>query len=252
MKKILCMALTLVLALSLMTVPVLAADSGSATISVTASKSTLAVGDTVTYTISITGGAGLTGMSFDLGLTGLSLDKYDFLCLGEDMFRKDFSIGDETATLVKLTGSGNAYTFYATGTKNITGVVGDSWDILTLTCKATEAVADAAKALTLSNTSLYTSKPTSTGSAQEIDVSSTVTYGAEGVQTLLGDVDGDGMVTGIDALYILRYEVGMVSGNEINVGVGDVDGDGMVTGIDALYILRYEVGMITSFPAETN
>jgi hypothetical protein len=236
MKKILCMALTLVLALSLMTVPVLAADSGSATISVTASKSTLAVGDTVTYTISITGGAGLTGMSFDLGLTGLSLDKYDFLCLGEDKFQENFSIGDETATLVKLTGSGNAYTFYATGTKNITGVVGDSWDILTLTCKATEAVADAAKALTLSNTSLYTSKPTSTGSAQEIDVSSTVTYGVKEVQTLLGDLNGNGMIDLGDLVLIRRYLLKLDT--DIDSTVGDLNGDGQVNLGDLVMVRR--------------
>jgi hypothetical protein len=239
MKKILCMALTLVLALSLMTVPVLAADSGSATISVTASKSTLAVGDTVTYTISITGGAGLTGMSFDLGLTGLSLDKYDFLCLGEDMFRKDFSIGDETATLVKLTGSGNAYTFYATGTDTTDGVTENSWDILTLTCEATEAVADAAKALELSNASLYKTDAYTNDAgelaAREVDVA--VTLPASHVP---GDVNSDGKVNAMDLIRLKKYLAGANVSIESNYG--DVNGDGKVNAMDLIRLKKYLAG----------
>ena len=63
-------------------------------------------------------------------------------------------------------------------------------------------------------------------------------------QDILGDVDGDGEATIIDAAYIQRYEAGFnipISEEDIFLR-GDVDGDGEVTVIDATYIQRYDAG----------
>ena len=56
---------------------------------------------------------------------------------------------------------------------------------------------------------------------------------------LLGDVDGDGTVTIIDATYIQRQLASIPIPFEFNDTVADTDGDGSVTIIDATYIQRW-------------
>ena len=72
----------------------------------------------------------------------------------------------------------------------------------------------------------------------------TVTLDRSGI---LGDVNGDGFVTFVDAILIARYEAKLET--EINTGVADVDGDGHIGFVDAILVARYEAGLITTFPA---
>lgn len=55
-----------------------------------------------------------------------------------------------------------------------------------------------------------------------------------------GDADDDGIVTMMDAIVILQYDVGWQVA--INLSNADVDADGMVTMMDAILILQYDVG----------
>ena len=65
----------------------------------------------------------------------------------------------------------------------------------------------------------------------------------------LGDVDGDAAVTEEDAMQVLRYDVNLISGSELNLENADVNGDGAVDTEDALLIQQYAAGAITTFPA---
>ncbi len=65
---------------------------------------------------------------------------------------------------------------------------------------------------------------------------------------ILGDADGDGTVTIMDAMVIAQYDVGLV--DDINLAVSDVDGDGTVTIMDAMVIAQYDVGLLEKFPVE--
>ena len=56
---------------------------------------------------------------------------------------------------------------------------------------------------------------------------------------ILGDVDGDGTVTIIDATYIQRKLASIPIPFEMNDSIADTDGDGSVTIIDATYIQRW-------------
>ena len=60
-------------------------------------------------------------------------------------------------------------------------------------------------------------------------------------QLFLGDVDGDGEATVIDATYIQRYDTKMAIPVEeaVMLSCGDIDGDGDVTIVDATFIQRY-------------
>lgn len=67
---------------------------------------------------------------------------------------------------------------------------------------------------------------------------------------ILGDVDGDGEATVIDATYIQRYNVNMQIPitEETLKKCGDVDGDGEVSVIDATFIQRFEAKIPTPYP----
>lgn len=67
----------------------------------------------------------------------------------------------------------------------------------------------------------------------------------------IGDANGDGMVTALDALHILRYSVGIVDMDAQSVQAADVDGNGTANAKDALLILRKAVGLIDRFPVES-
>ena len=67
----------------------------------------------------------------------------------------------------------------------------------------------------------------------------------------LGDANGDGIVTALDASHVLRYSVGMADMDAQSVQAADVDGNGTANAIDAALILRKAVGLIDRFPAES-
>ena len=70
-----------------------------------------------------------------------------------------------------------------------------------------------------------------------------------GAAAVLGDADGDGVLSPEDARLTLRASVRLdVPG--ANAGQMDVDGDGRVTSEDARLILRRFVGLESAFPAE--
>jgi len=63
----------------------------------------------------------------------------------------------------------------------------------------------------------------------------------------IGDVDGDGLVTMLDAQMIANY--GNVPLTPAQLARADVNGDGVVTPSDAMFIAQYIEHMIDTFPA---
>lgn len=59
---------------------------------------------------------------------------------------------------------------------------------------------------------------------------------------IMGDVDGDGSITTVDSLLVLRKSVGLENFDDNQLKAADVDGDGLITSSDSLFILRYCVG----------
>ena len=67
---------------------------------------------------------------------------------------------------------------------------------------------------------------------------------------LLGDADGDGEVTILDATWIQRVLVGIDAPADFNEAAADVDGDGEMTILDVTYIQRYLVGVAVPYAIE--
>lgn len=66
-------------------------------------------------------------------------------------------------------------------------------------------------------------------------------------EALLGDVNGDGEITVVDATIIQKYIVGQTTLDDETFNVADVNKDGAVTVVDATLIQKFVVKMITEF-----
>ena len=77
-------------------------------------------------------------------------------------------------------------------------------------------------------------------------VADTVVIGEE-APSILGDVNDDGLVNSLDALIILKGDVGLDISSHCPMNCGDANGDGLVNSIDALLVLKYDVGLTISF-----
>jgi hypothetical protein len=60
---------------------------------------------------------------------------------------------------------------------------------------------------------------------------------------ILGDVNSDGVVDSEDALLMLRYSLGILGADALDLSVADVNGDGAYDSADALIILRWSLGI---------
>lgn len=63
-----------------------------------------------------------------------------------------------------------------------------------------------------------------------------------------GDVDGDGVLTAVDARLILRAASGLVYMSDISWKAADYDGDNMITAVDARIVLRFSAGLAADEP----
>ncbi len=65
-----------------------------------------------------------------------------------------------------------------------------------------------------------------------------------------GDANNDGNVSIDDAMLVAQYVIGLPINVEINTILADVDGDGMLTSIDAMLITQFDVELFEKFPVE--
>jgi len=63
----------------------------------------------------------------------------------------------------------------------------------------------------------------------------------------LGDVNDDGDVNSLDALYVLQFDADLIQ-TLPNQPSGDVNENGRVNSIDAALILQYEAGLLHQLP----
>ena len=65
--------------------------------------------------------------------------------------------------------------------------------------------------------------------------------GAE--EPIIGDVNGDGLITSSDAVLIIRHGMGLVSLSEELLPLADVNSDGTVNTADAVTVMRMSMGL---------
>ena len=62
---------------------------------------------------------------------------------------------------------------------------------------------------------------------------------------IIGDVNGDGSVTVLDATTLQKYISGLVSLSNEQLALADTSGDGSITVLDATAIQKYIAGLVT-------
>ncbi|MBQ4645566.1 MAG: dockerin type I repeat-containing protein [Clostridia bacterium] len=60
----------------------------------------------------------------------------------------------------------------------------------------------------------------------------------------VGDVNGDGKITAVDARIVLQYVAGNIKEDKLRTSCADVNGDGKITAVDARMILQYVAGLL--------
>jgi uncharacterized repeat protein (TIGR02543 family) len=81
-----------------------------------------------------------------------------------------------------------------------------------------------------------------------MDADKTVTAHFAQATSVLGGVNGDGVVNSTDALIILSCDVGIDTSQFCPMNCGDVNGDGLLNSTDALIIVSYDVGLAVPLP----
>lgn len=66
---------------------------------------------------------------------------------------------------------------------------------------------------------------------------------ASEVGRVMGDINGDGVLTALDSLLILRFSVNLEKFDDSQIAAGDVNRDGVINAGDSLVTLRISVGI---------
>ena len=91
---------------------------------------------------------------------------------------------------------------------------------------------------------------TDSNAANEISQADTVIPATGPVTGKLGDADGDGHIDAFDASQVVKFSVGSIGEDDLDITSLDVDGDGHVDAYDAALIQKFSVGAIDKFPIE--
>lgn len=87
----------------------------------------------------------------------------------------------------------------------------------------------------------------STGGSYTKVASFSVTDNWEEAPYTLGDVNQDGAINSVDALYVLQFNAGLIELNDTQKKAADVNGDESVNSVDALLILQKNAGYDVDF-----
>ena len=68
---------------------------------------------------------------------------------------------------------------------------------------------------------------------------------------MLGDLNGDGLVTAADAVILSRALAGLIELTPVQMLAADIDGDGDITSADVVILSRYLAGLIPTLGPET-
>lgn len=199
-----------VLMTSFFTISASAADVNYSVVGVSGEK-----GDTVTVTVKLSSAVELWG-----GIVSLSYNSSELEYVSS-------SKGDVVST-GSLNNNGSRVTFAGTYSKT-------SGTVFTVKFKILKSSGTSALTLTSSE------NIDSDGKTHSCAVSNgtvTISGGSNGKP---GDVNENGLVTSIDARYVLQYVVGDKELSDSQLAVADMNGDGNVTAIDARMILEMAV-----------
>lgn len=229
-----------ILLIAALTVPALAAET--TTFTVTPSKTRAAIGEQITFTVSVSGTSECNALGyipvFDTNCFKLveggevlmnantNFDNAEDYIEGNTVLVSDYDLttgGSAVCFTNALVPSGNVGTF-------VLEVISEEGTTSSVTVEAVAYYSDE-NGTTELTTALVPASMT---------LNSAAGAGA-------GDVDGDGWTDSLDAMLILQYDAALIDDGDLDVAAGDVNGDGWTDSLDAMLILQLDAGIIESF-----
>lgn len=239
MKKVLTIILSLILVMGMTLTAVAVEVTGCA---VTAESVTAAAGEQVSVPVKITSNQGFTNFAIaldydrdDLELVSIEPSELcgDLVSVNTEW---DFS-ADENAAQNEAFAEGNTYGYITCASSD--AVTGDG-ELFTATFNVSEDFSGTAEVTPVvsymrNNSAVY-------AVFEEVSVQASAgTVTLEG-DVLAGDVDGNGMVTSLDAALAFAASIDSSSLTETQKAAADVDGNGMITSLDAALIFSMSLG----------
>lgn len=96
----------------------------------------------------------------------------------------------------------------------------------------------------------YNGDSKETDSVNDLTMRHTVNVSSKGYGGILGDVNGDGTINGVDTNLLYRYVMGYINEADMTSQqkqLADVNGDGTINGVDTNLLYRYVMGYVDSF-----
>lgn len=245
MKRTVTLLLALLLLVTGLALPAYAAEETAAltpTLSLSTDKDSLVPGETVTVTLTLDQSiAELNNYQFNV-----LYDADRFTLSGSEAAeptvvsapRTDEVTGRDCITVSGLSTEGESVALEA-------GTVATLHFTLLSTASPGEAT------FTLRQQALPTyDDPTVAAGLSMEDFGGVVTIGSALSGETPGDVNGDGAISSLDAVLVLRRVAGTLGQTDFTESAADVNGDHEITSLDAVLILKKVAGLITAFPIE--
>jgi len=238
MKRILC----LLLAVMLLGITALAADSTTCTVQ--AAAVTAGAGETVDVTVSVVGNPGFTNYAIllDYDREALTLQAITPTeCEALTAVNCDYKAVDA-----------KSYGFVTAAAENEQNDDGILFTATFLVAEDFSGEAHITPIVQYMRNNAADFKVFEELAAQIVAGGVTAESAAESV--LYGDANGDGTITAADATLTLRYVKNKLSESllsSVRVDNMDVNGDGMITASDAMLILRFVKNKLVKFPADS-
>ena len=244
--------------LAALALPAMAAEESGMTFKLTADKTELVAGDTVTIMVEVDKGVACSNFGV---IVKYDKTKFEFVEVDNIVGDVEYTGGMKKGILADPSGkvdenifaaSNNGDPYPGVGGWNVEAVEGSQPE-QTTSVPSGKVGFVVLKSIVAEGTVDVTTEITGIASVDGGTKTATVapvTLTFVENKGLWGDADGNGSVNVGDSLLIQKYQMGDIDEDGLNLSVCDVDGNGAYNVGDSLLIQKYQMGDIEKFPVE--
>ena len=244
--------------LAALALPTMAAEESGMTFKLTADKTELVAGDTVTIMVEVDKGVACSNFGV---IVKYDKTKFEFVEVDNIVGGVEYTGGMKQGILADPSGKVDENIFAASNNGDPYPGVG-GWNVEAVEGSQPEQTTSVPygkvgfvvlKSIVAEGTVDVTTEITGIASVDGGTKTATVapvTISFVERKGLWGDADGNGSVNVGDSLLIQKYQMGDIDEDGLNLSVCDVDGNGAYNVGDSLLIQKYQMGDIEKFPVE--
>ena len=240
--------------LAALALPAMAAEESGMTFKLTADKTELVAGDTVTIMVEVDKGVACSNFGV---IVKYDKTKFEFVEVDNIAGSEEYTGGMKQGILADPSGDVNTNVFAQAGYPGVGG-----WNVDPVEGSQPEQSTSVPsgkvgfvvlKSIVAEGTVDVTTEITGIASVDGGTKTATVapvTISFVERKGLWGDANGDEKVNAKDAMLVRQYYVGIITDEQLNLDVCDVNDDAKFNAKDAMLIRQRYVGMIDKFPVE--